>query len=161
MLMLACNSLHAQLSITELSKYTEGVWKGEGFQMTEEGKRIEFMHTEVVRPELDGRLITFNGVGKGKGSENGGFKAYGVMYTDPDSGKARMHAWTNDGRYTNADVTFGESSFYWEFKVPDGGTVRYSTEFSGSNWSEKGQYSPPNSDAWYPFLSMNLEKVDN
>ena len=157
LLMCGTMAVHAQMSMNELASLLETSWEGEGYQMTEQGERFEFTHSEVVTPKLDGKLITFNGTAVNKKTGEVGFKAFGVMYTDTETGKAKMHAWTDQGQYTHADVTFTEDGFYWEFTVPGGGTVRYTTTLTKTSWSETGRYSP-NGEQWYPFMEMNLAK---
>jgi len=159
LMLIGINSVQAQMTMEDIVPSKPTTWKGEGYQMLENGKKVDFNHMEVVSPQLDGKLLTFQDTGTGKEGGEVGFQAYGIMFRDIETEKVKMHAWTNDGRYTLADVTFNDDGFYWQFDVDGGGTVRYTVKVSESTWSEIGQYSPPNSDQWYHFLEMKLEKT--
>ena len=155
-LVLGFQHIYAQKTMQDLLK-AESTWVGEGYQQMPEGDRVEFRQTEEVTVLLDGKLLMFHGTGTDKNSDQVGFEAIGILFQDPTSSKTQIHAWTSDGRFTAADVTFTDSGFYWQFAVPNGGTVRYNIELTDTTWKETGSYSP-NGEQWYPFMGMQLEK---
>ncbi len=155
-LVLGFQTIHAQMTMEDLFK-TESTWTGEGYQNLPDGGRTEFSQTEEVTTLLDGQLLMFHGTGTEKKSGQVGFEAIGIMFNDPATGATKIHAWTSEGNFTAADVTFTESGFYWEFGVPNGGTVRYTIELSDTTWKETGEYSA-NGQQWYPFLGMELTR---
>ncbi len=136
----------------------EGSWTGEGSQSRGASDRIDFQQTEEVSVELDGKLMVFRGTGISEGEKEPSFKAFGVMTYDREADQVYIHAWTLDGNYTKAPVEIGDGTFSWQFEVPNGGTVRYTAEFTESSWTEEGEYSPDKGKTWYPFMTTRLSR---
>ena len=54
----------------------------------------------------------------------------------------------------------GEKIIQWSFDTPNGGKTRFTADFSKEGfWTEKGEFSP-DGERWFPFIEMNLEKVE-
>jgi len=136
----------------------EGQWQGTGW-IQQGNSRSEFSQTEDVQSKLDGTTLLI----EGKGYENDmlKFNAMAIASFDPIADKYRFHSFLNDGRFTAAEGWFDdENVFHWQFAVPSRGTVRYTIVLTEESWQEKGAFNPVNTEQWYPFMEMNLTKID-
>ena len=126
----------------------------------QQGKtRNDFRQTEDVQEKLDGTTLLIEG--NGYAGDSLIFQAMAVISYDTEVGHYRFNSFLADGKYVEASGKFNDDgSFDWQFKVPNGGTIKYHIVFTATTWQEKGYYSPDNGNQWYPFLEMNLTKTD-
>ena len=134
-----------------------GNWQGSGW-IQQQDRRIEFDQKEEINMKLDGTALLI----EGSGFENDSlmFQAMAVASFNEVTGKYRFNSFLADGKTTEAEGWFDEEGiFHWQFEVPNGGTVKYTIEFNDTTWTEKGEFSPPNVEQWFPFMAMNLKKI--
>lgn len=163
---LASSALHAQhppaFPGVEKLKFMEGKWQGPSWSQTREG-RVDSVVTEKVSCKWDCEIMLVEGKGvKGEGDDAVTVhSAFGVIRFDPASGQFVMQAYSKGRGMIDAPLTMtGDKSFQWIFEIPNnGGTVRYSVDFSeDGKWKEIGEYSR-DGENWFKTLEMNLTKL--
>jgi hypothetical protein len=172
---LAVSTSHQAFSQQELTKadqlaamkklsFLVGEWKGTAWMMPPQGKKETIVQTEKVEWRLDGTVLMIEGLGKVKNPETGqeevGHEALGIVNYDVENKTYRFHAYTAEGRATEADAEVGENSLIWQIAVPNGFTVRYTIEINDSGqWFEIGEYSRDGQN-WSQFFEMTLDRVN-
>jgi hypothetical protein len=135
-----------------------GEWKGEGWIMTPDGKRKEFIQTEKVQPKLDGVGLLIEGQGIDKASNQVAFEAIAVVFYDERGKVYRMHSGTNDGRSGDGEMKLIDGGLQWQ-PLMAGGRVRYTMRLTEKGqWHEVGEFSADGTN-WRQFHEMKLEKV--
>lgn len=157
------NSVQAQdgrLSKDHMDKLSGwvGVWKGEGWQMTETRERIEFEVEEVVESKIGGLALLVEGKGLGSNGKEG-HHAMGMIYYNMDNARYEFHSIIKEGMTTLATANFDESdNFIWGFEVP-GGQIQYTITITDDTWIEKGAFSMDGIQ-WRPIMEMELNRID-
>ncbi|HNP20032.1 MAG TPA: hypothetical protein PKL31_16455 [Fulvivirga sp.] len=146
----------AQTNSLELLKPLEGKWSGSGWISLPDRTVVKFNQTEDIQFKLNNNIVLINGKGKDITGKTPDFEAYAIIYAEAP-GVLKMSAHTMEGEHTLADLTLEPGIMTWWFKVPNGGTVKYSTTFTDTTWTEKGNYSP-DGQQWFPFFEMTLKK---
>ncbi|MDX1629834.1 MAG: hypothetical protein R3345_14100 [Fulvivirga sp.] len=134
-----------------------GKWSGEGWIQQQDGTRVEFNQTEDIYTKLDGKVLVVNGMATLKSTGEKVFEAMGILNYSKAKDKYFFNTYTLAGEHSVAEVEIGEGKFDWWFKVPNGGTVKYTINFTETTWSEDGVYSA-DGENWYPFFHMDLTK---
>jgi len=149
--------VYANESLVEL-EFMLGTWNGEGWIMMGREKK-EFNQTEVIEPKAGQRLFLVDGIGYAKGDTLGDaiHKAFGIISYNEARGAVTMLAFTEkQGRLETELQTIGEKRLQWSFKNDQGGTIRFSEDFSQDGlWKEIGEYSR-DGEHWYQFFEMKL-----
>lgn len=154
----------ATLAAMEKLQFLAGKWKGSTWSRTREGEKVEGRVVEIVEPELNGAILTLEGLGAAGDPEAKGVElshhAFAVVYFDPERGQYRMHSY-KDGKFLDAELRVtGENAIRWGFDVPNGGRVRFDIALDGAGrWTETGAWSA-DGESWMPFFGMTLERAE-
>ncbi len=148
-------------SIEQLS-FMIGDWEGDGWIMRGQ-EREEFSQTESIKPKVNNQVLVIEGLGLAK--EETGITdrvvhdAFGFISRDMESGSILMTTFATTGGKTESTIyLIGENKIQWQFKADNGGTVRFTEDFSKTNeWHAVGEFSFSN-DNWFQFFEMNLSK---
>ena len=147
---------------TEMQKVEvmAGKWEGKGWRQNPNGEKSFSNVSENLYWKLDGTILVMEGVGK-TAEGNVVHNAFGVLSYNPFQKKYRMSSQLSNGMSTDANFEVIESnkSFKWWFEAGRGGTIRYTINMDGKNWSEIGDYSRDGNN-WSKFFEMNLNKVE-
>lgn len=148
------------IAIKEMKKLSalHGRWSGSGWYQMANQERVEFNQTENIYPKLEGQVLVVNGLGKDPESGNVVFEAFAVMHFSKEESLYKFNTYTNNGGHTTASAKLENDSLTWWFDVPKG-TIRYTIHFTQNTWVEDGHFSP-DSENWYPFLHMELKKLE-
>lgn len=138
--------------------FMEGTWEGTGYYQQGRSERSTFDIHESIQPKLGGLVYLVEGVGTSDGSTT--HQALAMISWDIEKSEYVFESHTFDGRSARASGTLEDSTFVWGFDVPGGGKIQYTMEFNEDTWQETGTYSP-DGEVWYPFMEMNLERVND
>lgn len=138
----------------------EGEWLGDAQMTNPDGTMTEVRQHELVQFKLKESLLLIEGTGK----DNEGkvmFNAFATMFYDNAKEELRMFAWTDEGRFTEADINvLSDNEMEWSFSPGGTAQIKYSlTIEEGKKWIEKGAFSQ-DGENWFPFFSMHLDKVE-
>ena len=155
----------AQIAAMKRIDFLVGKWRGNGWVMGYNGKRIPFTNNESVELRLGGLIAVVEGLGKSKDSATGEERithnAFAVLSYDPQAKVYRWRTHTFHGG-PGLDITadIGDKNFVWGFKMPQVGDTRYTITLNEKgNWFEIGEMSRDGGKTWTKFLEMELEKV--
>ncbi len=117
---------------------------------------------EKAECKLDCSIITVSGLGTKTDSLTKETKvthdAFGIIAYNKKTDKFNMRAYKKDD-VIEAEIEFvGEKSIRWNLSTPNGGTIRFTADFSESNkWKETGEFSRDGVN-WVKMLETVLEK---
>ncbi|MFY0687547.1 MAG: hypothetical protein JXQ90_10310 [Cyclobacteriaceae bacterium] len=133
-----------------------GEWKGEGMSYNRDQTVSKFSVEESIEYKFGTQNIIMEGKGTDLESGELAHHALAVLYCQDSTFK--LHSFTHEGRQIIASLALtGPNSFDWWFEVPQG-KIKYSADFSGDQWTEKGSFVLPNGQA-FPIMEMTLSKV--
>src|SRR5262249_18622373 len=114
-----------------------GKWSGEASIARGPGQVVEVSQTEEAQFELDGLLLTIEGVGRAKPDGKTVLQALGVISFDDESGKYMMRAF-NDGRWLESEVKLedGGNAITWGFKLGEMATKSTLRLNDKGEWTE-------------------------
>lgn len=155
----ARESVRIQKEEMKKVQWLHGKWHGTGWYMMGPGKKSEFSQQETVVPQLNGLIMSVEGVGKEKGGTKIIHHAYAVFSYDPAAKSFKVRAYKIDGYYTEATGSVDEKGrFIWGFDMPHG-KVRFTiTHTPKGEWHELGEFSRDGGKSWYKTLEMTLKK---
>jgi hypothetical protein len=84
--------------------------------------------------------------------------AFGTITLDKSRGRWVLKAFKKDGATESALDFVTARKFIWSMNIPNGGLIRFTTDFSSGKWVETGEYSRDNGATWMEIMSMSLEK---
>jgi hypothetical protein len=138
--------------------FLQGEWEGEGWIITPDGKRFEYIQTERIQYKLGGAALLIEGMGKDKSTNAVAFEAIAVVFYDDKAKLYRMHSGTTEGRSGDAEMRLIEGGVQWGLEFP-GGRVSYTIKLTQrGEWFEVGEFSQEGS-TWRKFHEMTLKKV--
>lgn len=148
-------------SVSQIS-FMEGTWIGDGWIMMGREKK-EFVQTETITPKVNNTILVIEGLGLSKDTSLTQRQvihdAFGIISFDKDNGRMMMTSFATTGGKTETELMLiGEKRLQWQFKAENGGTVRFTEDFTkDGEWIEVGEfsYSP---DQWYKFFEMKLTR---
>ena len=112
----------------ESVRWLIGSWKGDGWFQAGWDKRFEFYQEETVISKLSGTIITIEGIGISKQSSPENpiviHNAFAVLSEDKRGGKLRMRAYTNEGKYMEADAKIDNGKLIWGFDHSQAGIFK-------------------------------------
>ncbi|MDZ4707456.1 MAG: hypothetical protein SH818_03555 [Saprospiraceae bacterium] len=152
--------LSAQTGPNKLA-FMEGEWQGLGWMMTQGGNQSSNI-LEKVECRQGCTVLVVTGLGTKTDSITKETKtvhdAFGVISYDNKAGKYMMRAYRN-GEVTDAAIEFlNDKTIRWSMVTPQGGTVRFTTDFTESNkWKEMGEFSR-DGNSWMKIMEMELLK---
>jgi hypothetical protein len=158
------DTIHAQKinQVTPLD-FMVGTWKGTGWKMTEKGKTNSSI-TEKVQCKLDCAMYVVEGTGIRYDSivhkDIVVHDAFGTIAFDKTAGKWVLKAFKKEGATESALEFVAERKFIWSMTIPNGGLIRFTTDFSSGKWVETGEFSRDNGATWMEIMSMSLVKQD-
>jgi hypothetical protein len=137
-----------------------GNWKGEGWMITPDGKRITFRQTERIQSKLGGPAILIEGEGKNSEDDRTFFQSLAIINYDERNKRYRFISQTNLGTYAESEAKLIEGGMEWGFRIPEVGRMRYTIKLTEKgDWFEIGEYSPDDK-IWQKFLEMTLKRVN-
>lgn len=156
----ASDALKAEMQ--KLSYFT-GKWKGEAIAKQRSGPDTKVAQEENIYFKLDNTILIFEGTGRNPQNMNEVvFQAFAVVSYDEHSKEFKMTSHLKDGTQTQAYYkVLGENHFEWGFDIQNNAKMRYDIKLDpkAKSWYEVGEYSPDGVQ-WYPFITLNLTKVD-
>lgn len=138
-----------------------GEWKGSGWSISEEGRRIELELTESVQRKAGGRVFLVEGKGVRKG-ENGKEVVVhdGVSMVHFDE-KTKRYFWNGHESHRDpihAEISLIEGGFQWTFAAEGrGATIRFTIKLDDRHWREFGDVSVDGKN-WNRFMEVVLER---
>jgi hypothetical protein len=95
-----------------------GKWSGEARLLRGPGEPTVVAQTEEARYELDGLILTIQGIGRTTADNKPVLQAFGVVSYDDETGTYHMRAY-NDGRYLETEVKLldGAARLTWGFAL--------------------------------------------
>jgi len=141
--------------------YMAGKWKGEASIRQPNGALIQVSQEEDIQFKLDGTILMVEGTGRNE-EGNVVFNAIGIISYNPDTKSFGMKSHLLDGKQTDAYFKIQtENNFEWGFTLANNARIRYNIIMNPqeNSWKEKGEYSPDGT-TWYPFMEMNLTKLE-
>jgi hypothetical protein len=144
-------------------EYFTGKWKGEAIAKQRNGPDTKIIQDENIYFKLDNTILIFEGTGRNPQNLNEiTFNAFAVVSYDEHKKEFKMTSHLKDGSQTQAYFkVLGENHFEWGFDVQNNAKMRYDIKLDpkAKTWYETGEYSPDGA-TWYPFITLNLTKVD-
>lgn len=136
-----------------------GRWEGSGYFVGRDG-RTDFTQTEVVAYRLDGALIAVDGDGRDAADPNRAIhSAFAVATYDPGADTFRWEAFS-DGNRLETELQVSENRWQWGFQPVPQVTVRYTADFTATEWRELGEISMDGGATWTTNLEMTLTRVE-
>lgn len=143
--------------------YFAGRWSGEATMRRGNTAPVKVIQEENIQFKLDGTILLIEGTGRS--TETGNpvvFNALAIVSYNQYTKEFKMKSHVLDGN--SADAYFKileENRFEWGFETPQKAKIRYTITLNpqAKTWVEKGEYSPDGT-TWYPFMEMNLTKLD-
>lgn len=132
----------AQRAAMKKLSFLVGNWSGEGWMLRSPTEKVEFRQTERAAYQLDGLLLTVEGVGHNKTDGKPVLQALGIMSYDDASGTYHFRAF-NDGRWLETDVqllTDGQG-MSWGFTVGQYQTRNLLRMNDKGEWTEEHEIS--------------------
>jgi Protein of unknown function (DUF1579) len=137
-----------------------GNWKGEGWMVTPDGKRITFKQTERIQSKLGGLAILIEGEGKNIEDDRTFFQSLAIINYDEKNKRYRFISQTNLGTYAESEAKLIEGGIEWGLRIPEVGRIRYTIKLNDKgDWFEIGEYSS-DEKSWQKFLEMTLKRVN-
>jgi len=99
--------LEAQRKAMRKLSFLVGKWSGEARMLGGSGEPIEMKQTEKAEYQLDGLILTIEGVGRAKSDHRPVLQAFGVISYDDENGSYRLRAFS-DGRYLETDLKLAD-----------------------------------------------------
>lgn len=137
-----------------------GTWEGEGWIKMGREKKT-FLQTEILTSKVDGKVISLEGLGTSTDSLSKEVTkvhdAFGMIYYDTEQNGFRMIAFSTAAPMNNVEFkAVGKRKMRWQFVSEQGGTVRFTEDFSNpGKWLETGEYSM-DGQKWFPFFESHL-----
>jgi hypothetical protein len=163
-----CNAAYARAQqpaaagISEMKRLAPlvGEWKGTGWVEIGPAPRHEFAVRETARWAAGGTVLVLEGLGLERqpdGSERAVHQAFAVVSWNPHEGNYRIHAFRAGGGEVEDSPVVSEHGLVWGFDDPRAGRVRFTIDFAGDVWHERGEISADGT-SWRPFLEMRLTR---
>lgn len=148
----------------ELQKlsYMTGKWKGEASMRQPNGTLLKVNQEEEIQFKLDGTILVIEGTGRNPEDGKVLFNALAIVSFDQQKKEFKMKSHVMNGNQTDAYFKIQEENhFEWGFDLPNNSKVRYNIKLNpdAKSWIEKGEYSP-DGNMWYPYIEMNLTKLE-
>lgn len=152
----------ARLEAMQELHFLEGRWKGTTWARTRDGERREGQVVEIVQSNLNGAILTLEGLGAEGDPEAPGAElrhhAFAVIYFDPERGY-RMHSYKNGGFLDAGLEVTGDNAIRWGFEAGNGRQMRFEIRLDDrGRWTETG-YTSADGENWHPFFGMSLARV--
>lgn len=146
----------AQREALKKLAWMDGTWVGVAKGRTPQGEAFETLHTERVGPMIDGAIRVFEGKSYEKDGRPSSFNAFAFVAYDDLKGAYTMTSYA-DGRTGAFPLTVTPDGWFWE--MPAGpATIRYTTTFDGTTWTEVGDWRPADG-APQRFFEMTLKRT--
>ncbi len=165
-LFMAC-TLTAQTGATKPNpmdkmKFILGEWEGTGWRMTQTGKSFTKAF-EKAKCRVDCNIIVVDGLGTKIDSatmeQKTVHEAFGIISYDAKTNAYSLRAYTKDGVTESVIEFLEEKVIRWNLDVPNGGKVRFTTDYKTANkWLEIGEFSR-DGNTWIKFLETELTKI--
>lgn len=138
-------------------KWLAGHWKGSGWIMSYQGKRITFDQQEDIRFKLKGKVLHIEGLGLAGADTVHNVLA--VVTYDPQKEQYRFSSYTDRGVFQHdALVEVRPNTLIWKMLTP-GGSVRYTiVQNQKGQWFEIGEFSADEEKTWSKFFEMTLDR---
>ena len=110
--------VEAQRAAMKKLSFLVGNWSGEGWMLRSATEKVEFHQTERAAYQLDGLLLTIEGVGHNQADGQPVLQALGILSYDDAAGSYHFRAF-NDGRWLETDVQLlaAGQGISWAFTV--------------------------------------------
>lgn len=133
-----------------------GTWTGEGWMIMQDGVKHPFNQTEIVTAQMDGGLLTIAGNGKDQKTGKSIHSAFTIFTYD---NAKQNYRWTAMAFGYVADITpeVKPGSLVWSLPGR-GGLTRFTINYTGNEWVEKGEISTDNGQSWVQNFEMHLKK---
>lgn len=154
------DSVKAKIESISKLAFMEGTWIGDGWIMMGRDKK-EFVQTETITSKVNNTVLVIEGIGLSKDTTSSERQvihdAFGVISYDKDKNGVMMTSFATTGGKTETElILIGEKRLQWQFTAENGGTVRFTEDFSkGGEWLEVGEFSYAPGQ-WYKFFEMKL-----
>lgn len=136
-------------------KVMDGVWRGNGWAISPNGKKSEFVQTERVGTMLDGVVKVVEGRGYNADGEVV-FNAFGTIAYDAMKKELSMRSYAH-GRVGDFGLKLTETGYTWD--IPAGPmTIHYVAQIIDGKWTEYGERIVPNQEP-VRFFEMTLKRV--
>lgn len=135
--------------------FMHGEWSGPATGTNPGGNSYSLTQTERIGPMLGGDILVIEGRGYNDDGSTA-FNAFAVISYDPSSDAYEMRSYAL-GMAGTFPVTLTEDGYVWEIPAGPGGTIRYTSHFSGDTFREVGEYVMTSGQAW-PTFEMNLTR---
>ena len=146
-----------QAAMDRLS-FMVGNWVGSGWTITASGTRQEFLQTERVRRQVQGLVISVEGLGRDKADPTRIVdSALAVINYDDTTSQYRWEAFSQ-GHLTASVPVVGDDTFQWTLSQP-GVTIRYTLKFTRTSWHEVGELSTDGGQSWRKNFQMDLTRL--
>lgn len=133
-----------------------GHWEGEGYMIDQSRVKHEFTQVEDITFDLDSTIIYIKGVGTSEGKIVHDARA--IISPTDTAESFEFYSFLSDGRKGKFMMEKENNIIRWYIEA-DNGTIRYTITLSENNYHEIGEFGY--GDQWYPFLEMNLVKIDS
>ncbi len=139
--------------------YLEGVWKGKGRVLNNDGANEYFNETETAVVKLGGAVILVEAFGVSISDRSKVINdALGILRFDGDREKTILEIFQPDGSVSIADVkALDTRTLEWSLKISTTSYIKYIIKIDGNRWHETG-FSSNDGIVWNTIFEMILTK---
>ena len=141
--------------------FLEGQWKGSGWMIGPDRKKVSFIQTEDVSFAVSGRVLLVKGLGKTRDPETGEemviHDALAMITFNPKDDHYDFRSYVaGRGAGNHYGLWVKENHFEWFLETPNG-KIRYTITLNDQGqWYEIGEFDTGGS--WVKFFEMTLDK---
>jgi hypothetical protein len=137
-----------------------GTWKGRGWNVGRDGKRVEFEREETVEHKVSGSVLFLDGFTTNlddKGKPGTPQESLALLWFDDAAGTYRWHGHALPFGAIEAEPRFVDGALQWSLDVGAGASVRFTIRVDGKEWHELGE-SSADGKTFVAFMDLVMQR---